>query len=31
VVRILLAVAFLTVLASGFGAWLTLAGPAAVH
>jgi hypothetical protein len=31
VVRILLAVAFLAVLASGFGAWLTLAGPAAVH
>src|SRR5580704_4151412 len=31
VVRILLAVAFLAVLAAGFGAWLTLAGPAAVH
>lgn len=31
VIRVLLVVAFFAVLAAGFGAWLTLAGPAAVH
>lgn len=31
VTRVLLAGAVLVVLASGFGAWLTIAGPAAVH
>lgn len=31
VVRILLVVGFLAILASAFGAWLTLVGPAAVH